>query len=76
MSREFKTKDSPETLARRKANAAFSKMMFRGQSNVDFSKTDVAFQTACSNAGVEATTRQASKYRNKTGAAYNSKGAK
>lgn len=67
---EFVDRESPETKARRKANAQFAKKMFRGMSNVQFAKTDVAFQEACSKAGVEPTPRQASKYRNKQGKAY------
>ena len=68
---EVVDKESPETKARRKFNAEFAKKMFRGQSNADFAKSDVAFQEACNDAGVQPTARQASKYRRKDGAAYN-----
>lgn len=37
--------------------------------------TDIAFRDACEAAGVEPTSRQASKYRRKTGAAYAKKGS-
>lgn len=38
--------------------------------NEKFAKEDSAFQTACDKAGVKATARQASKWRNKKGSAY------
>jgi len=38
--------------------------------NVLFAKEDVKFQAACDKAGVKATSRQASKWRNKIGSAY------
>lgn len=38
--------------------------------NDKFAKEDSAFQAACSKAGVDATSRQASKWRNKKGKAY------
>lgn len=71
MSKEFRDKDSPETIARRKANAQLQKLFFRGKSNLQFSKEDQNFRNACEKAGVEPTMRQASKYRRKTGKAYN-----
>ena len=37
--------------------------------------TDAAFVAACENAGVKPTSRQASKFRNKKGAAYAAKGS-
>jgi len=69
-------KESDETKARRKFNREFSKARFRGTSNSDFSKTDVKFKESCEKAGVEATPRQASKYRQKCGAAYNNRNNK
>lgn len=38
--------------------------------NYEFSKTDLLFKKACELAGVKATTRQASKWRNKKGRAF------
>jgi len=38
--------------------------------NATFAKNDGNFINACSKAGVQPTTRQASKWRNKTGLAY------
>ena len=38
--------------------------------NASFATTDQAFRAACKKAGVEPTTRQASKWRNKSGAAW------
>lgn len=38
--------------------------------NKEFASQDSKFQNACQKAGVEATPRQASKYRNKKGKAY------
>lgn len=64
-------KESEETKARRKANRAFAKQRFRGLSNVDFAKTDSAFKEACERTGTEPTARQASKWRQKNGKAYN-----
>ena len=40
------------------------------ETNKDFAKKDSVFQAACAKAGVEATARQASKYRMKKGTAY------
>lgn len=68
---DVKTKDSPETIARRKINAELAIKKFRGISNLDFSKKDVAFREACAKVGIEPTSRQASKWRNKSGKAYN-----
>ena len=39
--------------------------------NRKFAETDVKFQSACSEAGVQATARQASKFRMKRGKAFN-----
>ena len=64
-------KESEETKARRKANAEFAKKRFRGISNADFAKTDQAFKTACEKTNTQPTSRQASKWRQKTGKAYN-----
>jgi len=69
--KEIKYKDSPETIRNRRINAEFAKMMFRGQSNLEFSKTNQDFKNACEKAGVQPTIRQASKYRRKSGKAYN-----
>ena len=44
-----------------------------GESNKDFAKSNVAFQAACAKANIAPTARQASKFRNKRGAAYGSK---
>ena len=38
--------------------------------NKEFAKTDDAFKKACEEAKIEPTTRQASRWRNKTGLAY------
>ena len=38
--------------------------------NTKFAKEDSTFQSACDKAGVQPTARQASKWRNKKGAAY------
>jgi hypothetical protein len=43
--------------------------------HAEFAKTDGLFIKACELAGVKPTTRQAAKYRNKRGAAYQFKGA-
>lgn len=40
------------------------------QTNKSFAKTDKVFIEACNRAGVQPTTRQASKYRNRRGLAY------
>lgn len=40
--------------------------------NAEFARGDKAFREHCSNAGIEPSRRQASKYRNKEGAAYRS----
>jgi hypothetical protein len=45
----------------------------KGQSNHEFAKSNGTFIQACEAAGVEPTVRQASKFRNKRGAAYNAK---
>ena len=45
-------------------------------SNKEFAAQDKKFQAACKAAGVEPTARQASKYRNNQGLAYQSKGMK
>lgn len=71
MSNDFREKDSPETIARRKANAQLQKLLFRGKSNLQFSKEDQNFINACEKAGVQPSIRQASKFRRKTGKAYN-----
>ena len=44
--------------------------------NKEFAAQDQKFRAACSAAGVEPTARQASKYRNNQGLAYQSKGKK
>lgn len=67
-------KESPQTIARRKANAEFAAKRLRGESNLNFSKNNEHFKQACADAGVEATARQASKFRSKKGAAYLGKG--
>ncbi len=41
--------------------------------NKEFAARNAEFRKACSNAGIEPTSRQASKYRNKCGLAYQSK---
>ena len=41
-------------------------------SNKEFAAKNEAFRKACERAGVEPTSRQASKYQNKKGAAYKS----
>ena len=41
--------------------------------NKEFSNEDQAFRAACEKAGVEPTSRQASKWRRKFGAAWNNK---
>ena len=43
----------------------------KGQSNRDYAEKNGAFRHACDEAGVKYTKRQASKFRNKRGAAYN-----
>ena len=67
-------KESPQTIARRKANAEFASKRFRGESNLSFSKNNEHFKQACVDAGIEPTARQASKFRSKKGAAYLGKG--
>lgn len=42
-----------------------------GVTNKEFAKENSTFQKACKTAEVDPTSRQASKYRNKTGKAYN-----
>jgi hypothetical protein len=42
-----------------------------GQSNREFAAKNGGFQAACEAAGIKPTKRQASKFRNKTGTAYN-----
>lgn len=44
-------------------------------SNNEYSKKDGAFIKACELANIPSTTRQASKYRNKRGLAYDQRGA-
>ena len=44
--------------------------------NKEFAVQDAQFRKACEAAGVEPTARQASKYRNNQGLAYQSKGKK
>lgn len=44
--------------------------------NKEFAATDRKFRAACEAAGIEPTARQASKYRNNQGLAYQSKGMK
>ena len=65
--------DSPQTIRNRIINAAFAKLKFRGLSNLDFSRQDSVFIDSCTKVGIEPSIRQASKYRNKQGLAYNSK---
>jgi len=62
--------DSPATKARKAKSAEYAKRFYRGMSNADFSKSDPNFLKGCENAGIPVTTRQASKFRNKSGAAY------
>ena len=46
------------------------RQIFKRTTNEKFAKEDQNFIRACSAAGVEPTTRQASKWRNKQGTAY------
>jgi len=41
--------------------------------NKEFAKNDAAFKAACEKAGINPTSRQASKWRNKSGAAWNAR---
>lgn len=65
-----KENDSPEVVTRRKHFASYSKKKERGLTNLQYSKTDNGFIKACEEAETPATARQASKYRNKQGKAY------
>ena len=56
-----------------KAAKAASRITQKGQSNAEYAKTNEAFRAACEKAGVDPTPRQASKYRNGIGAAYNAR---
>lgn len=47
-----------------------AEILEREHTNAHFAKNDTVFQEACSAAGVPASTRQASKWKNKTGLAY------
>ena len=71
MAKEFVENDSAETKARRKVMTLLAKKAFRGISNANFAKTDTAFIEACEKAEVKPTARQASKWRTKSGKAYN-----
>ena len=57
----------------RQRNADYEQLMKERLTNAKFAKEDSVFIKLCETAGVEATPRQASKYRNKYGAAYNAK---
>jgi hypothetical protein len=41
--------------------------------NLTFAKTDQSLKDACAKAGIPVTTRQASKWRNKSGAAWSAR---
>ena len=56
---------------RAKVKQVVHPMFVRTPINSVFAKTDKFFNDACKVAKVEPTTRQASKFRNKSGAAYN-----
>jgi hypothetical protein len=60
---------TPEKAAKH-AKAERTKTQKFEQSNRVFAAENKAFRAACSEAGVEPTKRQASKYRNKLGVAY------
>ena len=61
----------------RKVHRMFFKNLPKGYvSNAKFAETDANFHACCIKAGVDATARQASKFRNRKGSAwkYNTKG--
>ena len=56
--------------ARKHAQLEARKSMRYDTTNAEFAKENATFRKACEAAGVEPTTRQASKYRNGQGIAY------
>ena len=62
--------DSPSTIARRKIYAIMAKEKSKGAINAQFAKEDSHFIEACGKAETPVTVRQASKFRNKQGIAY------
>lgn len=63
--------DSAARKAHRKAYANITTKRKRTVTNLAFSKSDGGFIEACSKVGISPTGRQASKWRNKQGLAYN-----
>lgn len=62
----------PRTAEMRAGVAKFAEANYKRKvTNEQFSKQDKEFQQACSNAGLAPSARQASKYRNKKGKAFN-----
>ena len=63
--------DKEQADAKKHAEQERHKSMKGDMSNKKFAEENGSFKEACKKAEVEPTTRQASKFRNKTGAAYN-----